>query len=114
MKYQEWIAQTDEQMVESNIDELIEMFSELPYGMIEPDQEKQVKLNQFLVVVSAGGCLSHDFDFHEKIAKVGNSIVNLMPDESPDAQFALGVFSVFVTFANTVDQLKKRNSNAVI
>lgn len=109
MKYQEWIVLPEENMADIKADELIEMFSDLPYGMIEPDNEKQAKLTSMLLCYMSAGTLSRDKEFHTKLTKIGNAIVNLLPDDTHAQSFALGAMSVFVTFANTLDKLNSMN-----
>jgi len=111
MTYQEWIALPEEQMVAANIDDLVNMFDSIIHGSIEPDNEKQAKLANFMLVVMCAGVMSHDFEYHQKLQKIGNSIINLMPDDTHSQSFVLGAMSVFVTFANTVKVLADKASS---
>jgi hypothetical protein len=108
MEYSEWISGDVGQMANTQFDTLVDMLGNLPYGMTEPDLEKQAKLSETLLVMCAGAVFSQDYDLHKKISQMGNTIVSLLPDDSHAQSFSLGVLSVMITVANTVDHLQKK------
>jgi hypothetical protein len=114
MQYSEWISGDVAAMVTLPFDQLVDMFKNIPYGTIEPDPEKQAKLSEALLVMCSGAVFSQDFDLHADVSRMGNTIVSILPEDSHAQSFSIGVLSVMVTVANTVDQLRKNGlPNAV-
>lgn len=113
MQYSEWINGDVETMVSLPFDELVDMFRNIPFGTIEFDTEKQAKLSEALLVMCSGAVFTQTYQLHADVIGMGNTITSLLPDDSHAQSFSLGVLSVLITVANTVDQMQKNGfSNA--
>lgn len=108
MEYSEWIAKSDVEMAELGIEGVLDMLSKLPYGMIEPDLEKQAKISAMILVYCGSALVSHNEDFLSTVSSMVSSMITLLPDDTHAQSYSYGVYSVLRTVEKTNALLNQR------